>query len=193
MERLIFSGRPPHGGGSPSGACDEDDTTRCQGVFVGLFPSKREGRFFFSSRSLLFLPSLDRSLASAAMSAATATASLSGPAFQRGQARRVWRDGCTPSPLDVRSHRTGTWSGIYSGTAAWWRLAGRNGKQADTMRRSGAFVRGFRASARVLFIRDDADLRAGLFARGTLPARRGWKLNRREQWRGSCSAFPHEP
>lgn len=34
-----------------------------------------------------------------------------------------------------------------------------------------------------------ADLRAGLFARGTLPVRRVWKFNRQECWRGSCSPF----
>lgn len=47
----------------------------------------------------------------------------------------------------------------------------------------------FRAGARVIFIRDSCRARAGLFARGTLPARRGGKLNRRECWRGSCSVF----
>ncbi len=42
-----------------------------------------------------------RTLVRRGHSDAGAAAALSGPAFQRDQARRVWRDGCAPLPLDA--------------------------------------------------------------------------------------------
>ena len=74
----------------------------------------------------------------------------------------------------------------------WDVIASRSRDPAPAGRSRPQSCGSFRAKPRVVLFVTVADLRAGLFERGTLTARRGWRFNRRERWRGSCSASSHE-
>ncbi len=107
------------------------------------------------------------------------------------------------APLPLRARREEC--GVQHGLAVWnavrqpsyagsghpnpcvrTRDAGSGARQTIGKRRGvalGALAVAERMPRIVVFV-TVADLRVGLFPRRTLPARRGWKFNRRERWRG---------